>query len=293
MAFCRTTLKSCSMETSLLPLLRELLSRAPVNALRLLTLSKPTELADHHHLLDPLLHQLNVRFVRFLGSSCSMLTFSIRTATALAPAATTEYAPLDRPGSTKAATGGSATPAHAQDGTPAPPATGAEGSTPAPVLIDAEGSATPAPAPVPVVGLVPHGSLVPLEYAAAQQKPTVDVDLMLKDANGNDLFDLDIDALEEKDKGWRKPGANMADYFNYGMNEASWRNYVGKQKRMRGEESAEANPFAVSFDSPPLRFRVFSLLTSSPPALPPCRIRPLLRATSPKPGARLAPKPKP
>lgn len=66
---------------------------------------------------------------------------------------------------------------------------------------------------------------------------------MHKDVNGNDIFDVDIDALE--DKPWRKPGANMADYFNYGMNEATWKNYVRKQRELRGSESSSANPFVV------------------------------------------------
>jgi pre-mRNA 3'-end-processing factor FIP1 len=64
-----------------------------------------------------------------------------------------------------------------------------------------------------------------------------------KDSAGNDLFDLDIDTLE--DKPWRRPGANMADYFNYGMNEAAWKNYASKQRRTREEESVAMNPFAV------------------------------------------------
>jgi hypothetical protein len=90
---------------------------------------------------------------------------------------------------------------------------------------------------------VPHGSLVPL-HLNPDPNPTFDVDaLPIKDADGNDLFDLDLDALEEKP--WRQPGANLADYFNYGMNEATWKNYVRKQREMRKSESVAANPFAV------------------------------------------------
>lgn len=101
-----------------------------------------------------------------------------------------------------------------------------------------------APAPV---GLVPHGSLVPLEYlkpSPTHDEPTLDVDAMLVDSAGNDLFDLDIDKLE--DKPWRKPGADMADYFNYGLNESAWRNYARKQREIRGREAPSQNPFAVS-----------------------------------------------
>ncbi|KAK4699105.1 pre-mRNA 3'-end-processing factor FIP1, partial [Phenoliferia sp. Uapishka_3] len=107
---------------------------------------------------------------------------------------------------------------------------------------EAEGLAVPAS-----VGLVPHGSLTPFGVGAgplaAETNPNLDVDFVHKDANGNDLFDLDIDAIE--DKNWRKPGANMADYFNYGMNEPAWKNYARKQKITRQAESAEKNPFAA------------------------------------------------
>lgn len=34
-------------------------------------------------------------------------------------------------------------------------------------------------------------------------------------------FDVDIDMLEEKP--WRKPGIDIADYFNYGFDERGWR----------------------------------------------------------------------
>ena len=97
------------------------------------------------------------------------------------------------------------------------------------------------------MGLVPHGSLTPFGVGAAplaaETHPNLDVDFVHKDKDGNDLFDLDIDAIE--DKSWRKPGANMADYFNYGMNEPAWKNYARKQRLTRQEESAEKNPFAV------------------------------------------------
>jgi pre-mRNA 3'-end-processing factor FIP1 len=36
-----------------------------------------------------------------------------------------------------------------------------------------------------------------------------------------------------EDKPWRKPGADITDYFNYGFNEVSWRTYCAKQKMLR------------------------------------------------------------
>ncbi|ORY42563.1 Fip1-domain-containing protein [Rhizoclosmatium globosum] len=51
--------------------------------------------------------------------------------------------------------------------------------------------------------------------------------------DGKDLFDLDVDSIE--DKPWRKPGADITDYFNFGFNETTWRAYCTKQKALREE----------------------------------------------------------
>lgn len=39
--------------------------------------------------------------------------------------------------------------------------------------------------------------------------------------NGENIFDVDLSTLE--DKPWRKPGADITDYFNYGFNEDTWK----------------------------------------------------------------------
>lgn len=62
------------------------------------------------------------------------------------------------------------------------------------------------------------------------QKAVVDVD-EIGEFNGQEMLELDLDALE--DKPWRKPGADITDYFNYGFNEETWKAYCAKQKRMR------------------------------------------------------------
>ncbi|KAJ3614044.1 hypothetical protein NHX12_017621 [Muraenolepis orangiensis] len=49
--------------------------------------------------------------------------------------------------------------------------------------------------------------------------------------NGVPVVEVDVDALEEKP--WRKPGADLSDYFNYGFNEDTWKLYCEKQKRVR------------------------------------------------------------
>eukprot|EP01126_Amoeba_proteus_P024055 TRINITY_DN2417_c0_g1_i7.p1 TRINITY_DN2417_c0_g1~~TRINITY_DN2417_c0_g1_i7.p1 ORF type:complete len:312 (-),score=56.06 TRINITY_DN2417_c0_g1_i7:353-1288(-) len=47
------------------------------------------------------------------------------------------------------------------------------------------------------------------------------------------ILELDIDTLE--DKPWRKPGADITDYFNYGFNEDTWREYWKRTTQMRLE----------------------------------------------------------
>ncbi|PRP87125.1 putative pre-mRNA polyadenylation factor FIP1 [Planoprotostelium fungivorum] len=54
------------------------------------------------------------------------------------------------------------------------------------------------------------------------------------------VLDTEMDNLE--DKPWRKPGVDITDYFNYGFNEESWRNYVSKQVSMRAELSSTQIP---------------------------------------------------
>lgn len=140
-----------------------------------------------------------------------------------APAATTEYIPMDR---------------HTTIA-PAPAS-----------LAQVQTIAMPInPPPIPMdlsADQLPHASssaiLEPVPIVPAQ--PTIDVDYNPKDENGNDLFEIDIESFE--DKPWRKPGANQADWFNYGMNESAWKNYSLKQRTLRQSEIAENNPFAVS-----------------------------------------------
>lgn len=48
-------------------------------------------------------------------------------------------------------------------------------------------------------------------------------------ASGKSAFDVNIDAMEEQP--WRHPGVDIADFFNYGFTEDSWRVYCDKQLR--------------------------------------------------------------
>eukprot|EP01114_Cavostelium_apophysatum_P015553 TRINITY_DN4256_c0_g1_i1.p1 TRINITY_DN4256_c0_g1~~TRINITY_DN4256_c0_g1_i1.p1 ORF type:complete len:417 (+),score=99.66 TRINITY_DN4256_c0_g1_i1:98-1348(+) len=51
------------------------------------------------------------------------------------------------------------------------------------------------------------------------------------------ILELDIDLLE--DKAWRKPGADITDYFNYGFMEDTWKAYSQKQVQFRLEQSMQ------------------------------------------------------
>lgn len=54
--------------------------------------------------------------------------------------------------------------------------------------------------------------------------------------SGQTAIEYNLEAIE--DKPWRKPGADITDYFNYGFSEETWRSYCERQKRMRHESGA-------------------------------------------------------
>uniref|UniRef100_H3AVF3 Pre-mRNA 3'-end-processing factor FIP1 n=1 Tax=Latimeria chalumnae TaxID=7897 RepID=H3AVF3_LATCH len=66
--------------------------------------------------------------------------------------------------------------------------------------------------------------------AAAAKIKGVDLDAP-GSINGVPVLEVDLDSFE--DKPWRKPGADLSDYFNYGFNEETWKSYCEKQKRIR------------------------------------------------------------
>lgn len=89
----------------------------------------------------------------------------------------------------------------------------------------------------------------PLAAPPIEPPPDVNVEAVIvsgyEDKDGTALTNFDFDAVPEVERGWRKPGAHVADWFNYGFDEATWRTYVAKQKRLRGEETRQSNPWAV------------------------------------------------
>ncbi|XP_066923267.1 pre-mRNA 3'-end-processing factor FIP1-like isoform X2 [Clytia hemisphaerica] len=65
--------------------------------------------------------------------------------------------------------------------------------------------------------------------------------------NGQPIYEFDMDA-EQDEKAWRKPGADISDYFNYGFTEETWKQYCEKQRRMRLE--SVRTPYTVTAAPP-------------------------------------------
>uniref|UniRef100_A0A8D3AR03 Pre-mRNA 3'-end-processing factor FIP1 n=1 Tax=Scophthalmus maximus TaxID=52904 RepID=A0A8D3AR03_SCOMX len=67
-------------------------------------------------------------------------------------------------------------------------------------------------------------------YGQAMKMKGVDLDGP-GNINGVPVVEVEMESFEEKP--WRKPGADLSDYFNYGFNEDTWKAYCEKQKRLR------------------------------------------------------------
>ncbi|KAL7749910.1 cleavage polyadenylation factor subunit fip1 [Sorochytrium milnesiophthora] len=53
---------------------------------------------------------------------------------------------------------------------------------------------------------------------------------------GKPITEVNLATFE--DKPWRKPGADITDYFNYGFNEDTWAMYCERQRQLREEQAA-------------------------------------------------------
>lgn len=83
---------------------------------------------------------------------------------------------------------------------------------------------------------VKRGGLIPVTDRSKQSgKFNVEEFEQMGSINGVPAADYNLDSLE--DKPWRKPGADITDYFNYGFNEDTWKAYCERQKRLRVHES--------------------------------------------------------
>ncbi|KAJ9087873.1 cleavage polyadenylation factor subunit fip1, variant 3 [Entomophthora muscae] len=57
--------------------------------------------------------------------------------------------------------------------------------------------------------------------------------------DGEPLFDIQLEDFDEKP--WRKPGADLTDYFNYGFDERSWMLYCQRQQQLRDNGNHGSN----------------------------------------------------
>ncbi|CAG5115008.1 unnamed protein product, partial [Candidula unifasciata] len=53
--------------------------------------------------------------------------------------------------------------------------------------------------------------------------------------NGTPVYEFDLTSISTDEMPWRKPGADINDYFNYGFTEETWKAYCEKQKLLRSE----------------------------------------------------------
>ncbi|XP_065320477.1 pre-mRNA 3'-end-processing factor FIP1-like isoform X2 [Gordionus sp. m RMFG-2023] len=87
----------------------------------------------------------------------------------------------------------------------------------------------------PFKGMPFNKSLSQLPGAKFSKVGTLDLEEIGK-FNNIPIYDVNLEELE--DKPWRKPGADITDYFNYGFTEETWKLYSEKQKNMRTENDA-------------------------------------------------------
>lgn len=71
---------------------------------------------------------------------------------------------------------------------------------------------------------------------STSDKPAVNINEIGK-LDGKDIIDVEPEDFE--DKPWRKPGADITDYFNFGFDERTWRLYCEKQRLIRDAAKAE------------------------------------------------------
>ncbi len=56
--------------------------------------------------------------------------------------------------------------------------------------------------------------------------------------NNLPTYEYNLHEVNDEEKPWRKPGADITDYFNYDFNEETWNAYCVKQRRLREENAA-------------------------------------------------------
>lgn len=113
--------------------------------------------------------------------------------------------------------------------------------------------AKPSPSPAPGVKRehTPQANIHRISTPQSDGRPGTDYPARHTstiDVNGNPIHpatgkpiletDLDSDFPSESSKPWRKPGADITDYFNYGFDEFTWASYCLKKQNMPKEVKA-------------------------------------------------------
>ena len=83
--------------------------------------------------------------------------------------------------------------------------------------------------------------------ASGQQANKIDLDAPAFIGNVP-AYEYNIDSVADEDKPWRKPGADITDYFNYGFTEDTWKVYCDRQRTLRalfGEGQSGAKMLAA------------------------------------------------
>ncbi|CAF0913064.1 unnamed protein product [Rotaria sordida] len=90
--------------------------------------------------------------------------------------------------------------------------------------------------------------------------------------NGQPTYEHDIvNAYKDEEKPWKKPGADITEYFNYGFTEETWVQYCDRQRRLRNENNlARLNPTHI----PPM-------LSGHPPNVHPINSHPVMMINKP------------
>lgn len=99
---------------------------------------------------------------------------------------------------------------------------------------------------VVTIGQIKQNVPFPTAKAAGSSVGKLDID-GTPTINGEPIYDLDLAQMEERP--WRKPGADITDYFNYGFCEETWNMYCERQRKLRSEYGTQAAVNKALFSS--------------------------------------------
>lgn len=105
--------------------------------------------------------------------------------------------------------------------------------------------------PIPTPARTPPPDVNGISAVYSQRAPSTEPEASPLDFKPivQPIIDVDLESIEEKR--WRRPGVHLPDYFNYGFDEKSWRDWCERQRYSREERERERdNPFQVFAQRP-------------------------------------------